>query len=632
MQKPAASGPGHPLRRKSRILKDNAIPADAGQPTVEQELPTEADRPLIEQKLPTEDRSKDAARPASKPAPAAASTVEVPVQPTRVPEPQAQNSRPAERRERPGFYVLAFLVLAAASLGLVWRSNQLFAPEMYQASGPKAFAQAFARGENYAVFDLNINIREMRDHHIASMEKAPEVAVLGASHWQEAHTELLPGFDFYNAHVHRDYYEDMLAVVEIFDRHKKLPKKMIIAIRDRLFTPVADRTDFLWLPGIPYYEVMAGKLGIKPHYYWETAPVQRWRELLSTSMLFTNVSRWYKAPVKPHPTVVDHHESLDTLRPGGSIYWSSDHQRLFTPERSEKLAKGFAEENFSTPPKIDPKGVESLDRLLQFLKEKDIEVYFVHPPFNPLYYNAIKGGPYHKGLAKIETITQNYAKKYGWQVFGSFDPADVGCTADMYIDAEHSNPTCLGKLLAQFAAIAKPDGKPAEKQGEPLAVAVDDRPGNQQQPKEESPQETVVASARTVAPVMTWPIGSPAPGGDEQPGTEHAMEGAKSVAQADSSPVSGPATVEPVRETAPKVLEPEKMPAAGTKAEEAPKSGNTLAAMSSLPPLPVQSSIGMPPLPVQRPLIGNIDCGPRGPHRIGDNPVPGRGAKGGTRS
>ena len=39
--------------------------------------------------------------------------------------------------------------------------------------------------------------------------------MLGASHWQEAHADLLPGRRFYNAHVHRDYYEDLLAVAEM---------------------------------------------------------------------------------------------------------------------------------------------------------------------------------------------------------------------------------------------------------------------------------------------------------------------------------------------------------------------------------------------------------------------------------
>ncbi|MGI9478987.1 MAG: hypothetical protein ACR2PI_19955 [Hyphomicrobiaceae bacterium] len=346
-----------------------------------------------------------------------------------------------------------FVLLTFACIAGVWYGNQKFAPEMYHSSGPLAFAKAFDKGKNFATFDLNINIREMRNEQIKRFKKAPEVVVLGASHWQEAHVELLPQMDFYNAHVHRDYYEDMPAVVEMFVRHDKLPRKMIIAIRDRLFTPVADRTDFLWLPGIPYYQAMAKRLGIEPHAYWETMPVQRWREQMSVRMLYSNALRWYKAPVKPHETSQNYFDTLDVLLPGGSIHWSGEHARFFTPERSERLAKEFAAQNFASPPKIDPKGIATLDRLFAYLKDKNVDVSLVHPPFNPIYYDRVKNGAYRKGLARIEKITQDFGKKYGFKVFGSFNPVDVGCTAEMYIDAEHSNPECLGKIFQQYAAM-----------------------------------------------------------------------------------------------------------------------------------------------------------------------------------
>ena len=358
-----------------------------------------------------------------------------------------------QRRDQPVLYVSSLLMCCVVGIAAIWYGNTRFAPEMYDRSGPVAMAKAFAKGKNFATFDLNINIREMRDEHIARFETTPDIAVLGASHWQEAHPELLPQVNMYNAHVHRDYYEDMPAVVEMFVRHKRLPKTLIIAVRDRLFTPVADRTDFLWLPGIPYYVRMAPQLGLTPHPYWETAPVQRWRELSSASMLYSNALRWLKAPVKPHATLVDHHETLDTLRPGGSIYWSAEHAALFTRERSDRLAREFAEANYAHAPKVDPIGVETIDRLLAYLKQKGVDVYLVHPPFNPIYYDRVKGGAYYEGLESIKQLTKDLAAKYDYKVFGSFDPAEIGCSAEMYIDAEHANPECLGKLFKQFAAL-----------------------------------------------------------------------------------------------------------------------------------------------------------------------------------
>ena len=38
-------------------------------------------------------------------------------------------------------------------------------------------------------------------------------------------------------------------------------------------------------------------------------------------------------------------------------------------------------------------------------------------------------------------------------MIGDFDPSKVGCTADEYIDAEHSSPACLQKIFDQYDAL-----------------------------------------------------------------------------------------------------------------------------------------------------------------------------------
>ena len=103
---------------------------------------------------------------------------------------------------------------------------------------------------------------ELRRAHIARLQRRPDVVVLGASHWQEAHADLLPGRRFYNAHVHRDYHEDLLAVVEMLLRHDRLPKTLLMSIRDMTFLPAEQRTDTLWLTALPDANAMKARLGI----------------------------------------------------------------------------------------------------------------------------------------------------------------------------------------------------------------------------------------------------------------------------------------------------------------------------------------------------------------------------------
>jgi hypothetical protein len=367
-------------------------------------------------------------------------------------------------------YLASALAMTVGALGLVVEANRRYAPEMYRPAYMETVADAFASGEGFAVFDLNINIRKLREEQWKRLSHTPALVVLGASQWQEATASLIPDRDYLNGHVHRDYYEDVLGMVELLVRYDRLPKDLVITIRDRLFTPVGERTDYLWLPGIPYYQAMARRLGVEPLGLMETQPLQRPRELLSLPMLFGNASRWHNAIEWPDPTAKQRHEALDVLNPDGSITWSENHQALFTQQRSEKVSLAHAELNRQSPPKIDPKGVEALDRLLSYLAIRNVKVHLAHPPFNPIYWERVQGSPYMDGLRQVEAVTRELAEKHKLALVGGFDPGGLGCTEEMFIDAEHSNASCLRPLLADISRSIDLPAKPAAP-GNPTAEA-----------------------------------------------------------------------------------------------------------------------------------------------------------------
>ena len=399
------------------------------------------------------------------PPPAAAPRVQViqdfgqPAAPAAAPAiPIVERRRVAKAGIGPAIYAVVSFLLIIAGVAAVWHWNQRFAGEMYDDEGLRPAAEAFAKGQNYAVFDLNLNIRRLRDMHVGMLAETPDVMILGASHWQEANAGLVKDMKFYNAHVHRDYWEDMLGVTEILVRHNRLPKRVIISVRDNLFTPMAARKDFLWEPGIPYWRAMAARLGIETEPVWQSLPYQRLRERVSISMLFTNLTRWYNASEHPHATTDVHFKGLDTLLPDGSIVWSADHLNIFTPERARREALAFAEKRLNSPPMVEERGVAAFEKLLDFYKDKGVTVYFVQPPFNPIYYDHVEGSPYKEGLTKIEDLTRDIARRHGITIIGGFNPHKVGCDASMYIDAEHSNARCLQKIFDEFSALERAKG------------------------------------------------------------------------------------------------------------------------------------------------------------------------------
>ncbi len=354
-----------------------------------------------------------------------------------------------------GKYVLLLAAIFIIALSIIKSANVVLAPLLNDPAKIDQVAQVLAANSNYHTYDLNIETRRLRHQHIQRLGRTPEVAVLGASHWQEGHAGLGRGIDLYNAHVHRDYYEDILGVTEMFVRYGKLPKKMIITIRDNMFTPVEDRTDFLWIPGLADYRRMASRLGIPAHNAYANGITPQLRQRLSLPLLKANVERYLRAPIKPHASSERVHPTLDTLLPDGSIQWSTLHNQAFTSTRSKQLALAFADQRKNDPPKMDPMGIDSVDRLLGFLQKKGVEVYLAHPPFNPIFWEAVQGSPYMRGLHQIEHVTNLLAAKYGLKVIGGFNPHEVGCNSTQYIDPEHSRPECLGRIIDEFLALDK---------------------------------------------------------------------------------------------------------------------------------------------------------------------------------
>ncbi len=375
------------------------------------------------------------------------------------PEPAIFNAVPREKKAVGSKrYTLAFVLATVAGIASIWFGNKTYGPEMYGSNGMVPAAEAHSENLNYAVFDLNLNIRALREEQLKRMTKTPDVIILGASHWQEGHKNLLKGQELFNAHIHRDYWEDPLGMVELLVRYNRLPKKLIISIRDNQFTPVEKRKDFLWEPGIPAYREMAKRLGLEPESYVKTLPYDRGRALLSLPMLFDNFTRWHNAKERPGPTTSKHFETLDTLLPDGSITWSNQRMKLFTQARTVSESIAFADKRKNDPPVVDPQGVEAFETLLRFLKEKGVSVYLVSPPFNPIYYDRLQGTPYAEGLQRIETLIKKLATDHNLPLFGGFNPHKIGCTADMYIDAEHSNEHCLQKVMDQFVALDSQKG------------------------------------------------------------------------------------------------------------------------------------------------------------------------------
>lgn len=350
----------------------------------------------------------------------------------------------------------SYLAIVACTLVVLWlgviAANLVLNPLIYGTSGHARVARMFESGHDYAVFDVNFDIRALRRAHVAQMTRTPDLVVIGASHWQEAHAELVPNQLVYNAHVHRDYFEDILASAELFVSNNRLPKTFLISVRDLTFLPVQDRTDERWLSYVPEYRQMARRLGLPTHPWWRTLRWRKWVDLLSLRAAWEGGWQMLLADERPGPTNAAILDRLDIVRRSGSVLWSRQHVEMFTEERALREAAQDAAFWRGQTIAVDPYAVEALDRLLGFLGEHGVRVVLAHPPFHPAYSAAVRGTAYMEGLDRITEVVARLAAKHRLDVVGSFDATSVGCDAGMFIDSNHSNAACLKRILDRIPA------------------------------------------------------------------------------------------------------------------------------------------------------------------------------------
>jgi hypothetical protein len=144
---------------------------------------------------------------------------------------------------------------------------------------------------------------------------------------------------------------------------------------------------------------------------------------------------------------------MEVLQADGSIRWSEAHLGQFTPGRTREEVERAVAARKRLELTIDPAAVTAVDRLLGLLAGRGVRIVLIHPPFNPAFYRQIEHAPYGAALARVEALTRLLASAHGATAVGSFDPATAGCTAAMYIDAEHSRPACLARVLRQVPGL-----------------------------------------------------------------------------------------------------------------------------------------------------------------------------------
>jgi hypothetical protein len=279
------------------------------------------------------------------------------------------------------------------------------------------------------------------------MAETPDIVVFGGSRWQEAYAELAPGKKLFNAHGHSDYAEDFFAIVQLLEEQDRLPETLVLSLRYIIFEPVEEREPTDWREWAPEYRQMSHKLGVEPHPLLQTLPTDQWFSLLSVRALSDRIQLVSSQIKSPGPTTSFTNETLDIIGADGSLRWSQRNVARFTPEFARKDARKRLERHWNDEPTIDPSLVAATEKLIVHLQSKGVKVVFAQTPFHPDFYQGMEDRPFGETLRELEALAERWEQQYGILSVGSFNPRNIGCTSDQFIDWHHAKPSCLALIF-----------------------------------------------------------------------------------------------------------------------------------------------------------------------------------------
>lgn len=347
-------------------------------------------------------------------------------------------------------YLTALIGVVAVVFVGIGLANYLLNPLDYSEQYTHQVALYHAAGKNFANYDPNINMRALRAEEIRTMTAAPDVVVLGGSRWQEARANLLTGNrTFFNAHVHNDYVEDALALVQILDEAGRLPHTLILSERFATFEPLSQRDSQEWIAWAPEYRRMAQRLGIPQDPVLQTLPTAQVAGLFSAPALFDRVREVVMKHDVPQATTATQLTDLDIFAADGTLHWSRQNIAAF--------GGGFLKNNIrsqlalleDTAPIVDPGMVAAMTKLIIFLQSRGVQVVMALTPYQPDFYAGVQGHPYARSLQQIEAVAEGWSRQLRVPLVGSYDATRLGCRPDQFRDILHPTAECLDHVMSQ---------------------------------------------------------------------------------------------------------------------------------------------------------------------------------------
>ena len=348
---------------------------------------------------------------------------------------------------------LATVILISMIAFNLWLDpSGMFTPE----GRLRAQADSLLAGRNLLNLG-NYDERAFQEIWISKRSQHPSLVILGSSRVMGLSPAQLGEPSGANHAVSGAMLEDLLALVADLARHGQLPRRLLIGLDPWMLNV---RNSHQYDYGIfEDYAAMLDSLGFPKPNPWG-AKVRGWRDrgravvspvLFQTGLRQMLVSVWQGVPRpgcwftsdKPDPRF-DRYEPDGTYTFPPSLLNRMDTAAISAAAIAWVVGGHSLMEGFDS---VDVGYLKRWWRLLDWLKERGVQVTLYLPPFHPAAWGAMQKRPEGRLLIKVEELVRREALSKSVVVVGSWDNQQVGLYPGDFLDATHIRREAFPRVL-----------------------------------------------------------------------------------------------------------------------------------------------------------------------------------------
>jgi len=284
-----------------------------------------------------------------------------------------------------------------------------------------------------------------------------DIVVMGSSRSDQIREYFFPKKKLMNLFVSGAVIQDYFALFNLLENNQSLPKTIIIGLDPWVLN--SNVGENRWLSIADSYQQMLNKLQID--YFGNLSNVnlnnEKIKEIFKPKYFYNNIKYIFLKKMTLSSTTEKYLDTNVKLSDGSFVY--DKKYREASNKEIEANAKSYISANnlyhISNYQCLGKNEKHALEKLIEYLKNRNIDIVFFLPPYHPIVYSFIDNNERYKMVSESENYFISLAEKYNIKLVGSFNPDKYQLKNGDFFDGMHPKEEIVFRIFTKELNLTK---------------------------------------------------------------------------------------------------------------------------------------------------------------------------------